>query len=105
MKKLAVLLYAVVMGFALNVYAADGESNAKLKEAGELRGQAVKAQMQADSLLKRAIAIEREIAESEVKSGEKMRGRSPGSYACVSDCLSNRHGDLYTCRRACGAYD
>lgn len=101
MKKIVAVLYAVLLGFAFTAYAADADSNPKLNEAKELRVQAVKAQMQADSLLKRAQAIELEIAQSQKNSGEKMRGREYPS-SCISSCIGGNHGDYYLCAKSCG---
>jgi hypothetical protein len=99
MNKLIVLLSVLMMAMSVSAFAADDVVNPKLEQAKELRVQATKASMQADDLLKQAIALE--IEANKPKPGEKMRG---GNQQCYWDCLRDHHGDGYTCNRACGFY-
>jgi type II secretory pathway pseudopilin PulG len=106
MKKLLVSLSAIIM-LGLATAPVVNATSAKEAQAQDLRTQALKAQLQADSLNAQALKLETEIVEAEaqaqVKPGEKMRGY--GAHQCVMDCLrSSRGASLFSCRRACGAY-
>lgn len=106
-KYLMMLLAACALGTS-SLAAIGADLSPKETQAQDLRAQALKAQMQADKLTAEAVKLEKEIVEAEAKAqakpGEKMRGY--GAHACVMDCLnsSSGGGNLYSCRRACGAY-
>lgn len=107
MKKYLMMMLAVFALGTGSLAAIGADLSAKETQAQDLRTQALKAQLQADKLTAEAVKLEKEIVESEAKAqakpGEKMRGY--GVHACVMDCISGSNGgNLYSCRRACGAY-
>lgn len=112
MKKIVILLAAMLMAMSASAWAADAAANQKLEKAKELRVQAAKLSMQALDLNRQATVLE---MEAELKPGEKMRGGNPwatamqlnepqGAAACSYDCRGGGHGDKYICNRACGNY-
>lgn len=109
MKKMLTLLFAALAFGMAAGHATSAELSPKEVQAQELRTQALKAQLQSDSLTAQAVKLEKEIVETEAKAqmkpGEKMRGH--GAHQCVLDCINASRGSgnsLFSCRSACGAY-
>ncbi len=109
MKKMFTLLFAALAFGMAAGHATSAELSPKEVQAQELRTQALKAQLQSDSLTAQAVKLEKEIVEAEAKTllkpGEKMRGY--GAHQCVMDCLNASRGSgsqLFSCRSACGSY-